>query len=68
MKWFRWYNGFNVAIGKKHQHEAQVLDLAKKSCTREYVKELADFIAKKYPASADKLLPELRKIYKSIKK
>ena len=49
----------------KHPHEDAVLDLARKTLTQEYLKMLAEFIKNKYPESADRLLPELRGIYKS---
>lgn len=53
---------------KRHKDEAALLKFcARKDQTADYVRRTAEWIKSEYPASAETLLPKLRKIYREKK-
>lgn len=60
-----------AAPGAEHPYPEQLLDFAEKMSRevgRGYVERTGKMIARDYPASAPKLLPKLRAIYKAAAK
>lgn len=62
-KWCKGNWGLREMGGEQHPDEDAFVDFAKKAFTQEYMKLMAAFIKNKYPGSADRVLPELRRIY-----
>lgn len=56
-----------METGRIHQHPDVLLEDARKSATARFVMLTAEWVKQEYPGSADKLIPELRKIYRQKK-